>query len=634
MFHPDRSHLVRAALRAPDRGPGPGLARDRPGRRRAADRAHRLGQDPGRLPLLPGLAGPPGHRRHARRIRPRSSTSRRSRRCRNDVQRNLEEPLAEIVGRRPRGRPPRPAPPRRRCAPATPPLAERRAAVRAAAPHPGHHAGVAVHPAHLRVGAPRACASVRTVIVDEIHALVGRQARRAPGAVARAARPPGRNAGVGCSGSACRPPCARWRWPAGCWWVTARRPPLVDASSARELDLGVEVLEDELGAVCTNEQWGEIYDRIAELARKHRSTIVFVNTRRLVERVALHLGERLGVEAVAAHHGSLSRARRFDAEQRLKSGQLKAMVATASLELGIDVGAVDLVVLIGSPRSIATGVQRVGRSGHAVGGTPKGRFFPLTRDQLCECAALVRGRAPGRARPDRACGTRRSTSWPSRSWPCAPARSGTRTPSTRWCGGPAPYAELARDRFDAVVDMLSEGIATSRGRRGRPPPPRRASTGGCAGGGARAWPPSPRAAPSPTPATTRWWSSPRARWSAPSTRTSPSRAWRATSSCWATPPGASAGWRTAGCGSRTPPARRPPSRSGWARRPAARASCRSRWAPLREEIVERAGQRGSGRGPRLAAGRPARSTPPAPPWCATTCWPGGRRWGRCPRRPG
>ena len=173
-------------------------------------------------------------------------------------------------------------------------------------------------------------------------------------------------------------------------------PALLDASGVRDLDLHVEVLEDEIGAVCTNEQWGEIYDRVADLARKHRSTIVFVNTRRLVERLALHLGERLGADAVAAHHGSLSRARRFSAEQRLKSGQLKAIVATASLELGIDVGR-GRPGLCRSARPVPSPPACSGWAapGHAVGGTPKGRFFPLTRDQLCECAALVRAARRG-----------------------------------------------------------------------------------------------------------------------------------------------------------------------------------------------------------------------------------------------
>ena len=156
------------------------------------------------------------------------------------------------------------------------------------------------------------------------------------------------------------------------------------------MDLAVEVPRDELGPVATNEMWDEIYDRVAELIRAHRTTLVFVNTRRLAERVAHHLAERLGENAVLPHHGSLSRALRLEAERRLKDGELRAVVATASLELGIDIGTVDLVCQIGSPRSIAVALQRIGRSGHWVGALPKGRLFATTRDELVECAALVR----------------------------------------------------------------------------------------------------------------------------------------------------------------------------------------------------------------------------------------------------
>src|SRR6185295_14190676 len=167
---------------------------------------------------------------------------------------------------------------------------------------------------------------------------------------------------------------------------------IVDSGHRRALDIAVEVPRDELGAVATNEMWEEIYDRVAELILAHRTTLVFVNTRRLSERVAHHLTQRLGDTAVLAHHGSLSRQLRLDAEERLKSGQLRAVVATASLELGIDIGTVDLVCQIGSPRSIAVALQRIGRSGHQVEHTtkPKGRIFATTRDELIECAALVR----------------------------------------------------------------------------------------------------------------------------------------------------------------------------------------------------------------------------------------------------
>src|SRR4029079_6688890 len=168
------------------------------------------------------------------------------------------------------------------------------------------------------------------------------------------------------------------------------RPSIVNIGHARDLDLALEVPPTELAAVCTHEHWGEIYQQLTTLIQSHRSTLVFVNTRRLAERVAFRLTEQLGEEAVASHHGSLSRDIRLDAEQRLKAGKLKAIVATVSLEMGIDIGYLDLVCQIGSPRSIATFLQRVGLSGHAVGALPKGRLFPLTRDELLECLALVR----------------------------------------------------------------------------------------------------------------------------------------------------------------------------------------------------------------------------------------------------
>ena len=167
-------------------------------------------------------------------------------------------------------------------------------------------------------------------------------------------------------------------------------PVIVDVGHKRKLDLAVEVPGSQLGPITTNEMWDEIYNRLVELVEQHRSTLVFVNTRRLAERIAHHLGERLGEDNVAAHHGSLSRKLRLNAERKLKEGEIKVLVATASLELGIDIGTVDLVVQISSPRAIAVALQRVGRSGHWRGAIPKGRFFTGTRDDLLECAALVR----------------------------------------------------------------------------------------------------------------------------------------------------------------------------------------------------------------------------------------------------
>ena len=244
------------------------------------------------------------------------------------------------------------------------------------------------------------------------------------------------------------------------------RPRIVDVGHRRAMDLAVEVPKDELGPVATNAVWSEIYDRVADLVRAHRSTLVFVNTRRLAERVAHRLEERLkdlGADVVAAHHGSLSRQIRLSAEERLKSGRTRVVVATASLELGIDVGTVDLVCQIGSPRAIATCLQRVGRAGHWVKAIPKGRLFAATRDELIECAALIRAIRSGLLDQIEV--------------PPAPldilaqqlvAAAATQTWSEddlfSLCRRAYPYRELGRAKFDEVLRMLAEGIATSRGR--------------------------------------------------------------------------------------------------------------------------------------------------------------------------
>ena len=174
--------------------------------------------------------------------------------------------------------------------------------------------------------------------------------------------------------------------PAG---TTATDVAIVDTGHQRPRELILEVPDSPLESVMSAEVWQQVYDRLARLTEAHRTTLVFVNTRRLAERVARQLSDRLGEQAVTAHHGSMAKEQRLSAEQRLKRGELKALVATASLELGIDIGDVDLVCQLGSPRSIASFLQRVGRSGHAVGGTPKGHLFPLSRDDLVECAALL-----------------------------------------------------------------------------------------------------------------------------------------------------------------------------------------------------------------------------------------------------
>src|SRR5438270_734570 len=213
------------------------------------------------------------------------------------------------------------------------------------------------------------------------------------------------------------------------------------------------------------EVWDDIYERLVQLIAEHRTTLVFVNTRRLAERLALHLSERLGADQVTSHHGSLSKEKRLDAETRLKEGKLKALVATASLELGIDIGAVDLVCQIGSTRSIATLLQRVGRSGHHLAAVPKGRVFPLSRDELIECAALLRAARereldrliiPDHLRDSLAQQVVAAVA-------CEEWEEGALYELVR---GAYPYRELSRKDFDAVVQMLADGFTTRRGRRG------------------------------------------------------------------------------------------------------------------------------------------------------------------------
>jgi ATP-dependent Lhr-like helicase len=240
---------------------------------------------------------------------------------------------------------------------------------------------------------------------------------------------------------------------------------IVDEGHRREMDLSIEVPRSALETVMSHEVWEEYYDRITALIHEHRTTLVFVNTRRMAERVARHLSDRLGDDAVTAHHGSLSKEKRLDAETRLKNGQLKALVATASLELGIDIGHVDLVCQIGSPHRIATLLQRVGRSGHTVSGTPKGRIFPMSLDDLVECAALLRAVRQGEL--DRIVAHEAPLDVLAQQIvaesACADHSEDELYALMRraW-----PYRELARKDFDDVLKMVADGFATKRGRRG------------------------------------------------------------------------------------------------------------------------------------------------------------------------
>jgi ATP-dependent Lhr-like helicase len=379
----------------------------------------------------------------------------------NDIQTNLEIPLSEILqlaGQRGMLMP------------------EIRTAVRTGDTLAHERRAMLVRPPHVLVTTPESLyilltaaksrdvlKTVETVIVDEIHAVADdKRGAHLTLSLERLEHLTGKSlARIGLS--ATQKPIE-----IVAEFLTGRHRPLpivVNVGHRRELDLALEVPGSELGPVASNEMWAEIYDRIAVLAKEHRSTLIFVNTRRLAERVAHHLGERLGNDRVAAHHGSLSRKLRLAAEKKLKGGEIQALVATASLELGIDIGSVDLVCQIGSPRAISVALQRVGRAGHWRGAMPKGRIFATTRDELLECAALVR--AIRRGELDRL------------EIPEAPmdilaqqivamcaAEDWSEEELFRFVGKAYPYRNLARTDFDAIVEMLSEGIAARRGRYG------------------------------------------------------------------------------------------------------------------------------------------------------------------------
>ena len=308
-------------------------------------------------------------------------------------------------------------------------------------------------------------ASVGTAIVDEIHAVAGNK-RGAHLALslerldALTGRPVTR---IGLSATQ-RPIETVAHFLTGCEDGKTRECTIVDTGHARERDLALELPESPLEAVMSGEVWAEVYRRLRALIEAHRTTLVFVNTRRMAERVARALTESLGEEHVTSHHGSLSRDRRLAAEQRLKAGDLKALVATASLELGIDIGDVDLVCQLGSTRSISTFLQRAGRSGHAVHGTPKGRLFPLTRDELVECAAILdavrRGELdtlhvpvhPLDVLAQQVVAMVAAEDWSEDALLATVRRA--------W-----PYRNLDRERWRQILAMLAGGFATRRGRR-------------------------------------------------------------------------------------------------------------------------------------------------------------------------
>jgi ATP-dependent Lhr-like helicase len=321
----------------------------------------------------------------------------------------------------------------------------------------------------------RMLATVRSVIVDEIHAIAGNKrgshlalslerlqalcerrltriglsATQKPiGAVARFLIGVGGGVGGGGTGTGTRTACE-----------------IVDIGHTRRRELALEVPPVPLEAVMANDVWERVYDRIAELVAQHRTTLVFVNTRRMAERAARHLTERLGEEAVAAHHGSLAKEHRLDAEQRLKRGDLRVLIATASLELGIDIGDIDLVCQLGSPGTIASFLQRAGRSGHQIDAVPKARLFPISRDDLIECAALLHCARRGELD---------TLSIPRAPLDVLAQHIVAEVACQEWDADALfelvrraqPYAQLDRETYDAVLKMLAEGYTTRHGHRG------------------------------------------------------------------------------------------------------------------------------------------------------------------------
>src|SRR6059058_1576180 len=310
--------------------------------------------------------------------------------------------------------------------------------------------------------------TVRTLILDEIHAVVDdRRGAHLAVSVERLAaltKQPLQRIGL----SATQKPIEEVaRFLVGTRAVDKAGKPdcaIVDSGHRRELDLAIEIPKSPLEAVMSNEVWEEVYHRLAELIQTHRTTLVFVNTRRMAERVTHHLSELLSADAVTSHHGSLSAKLRLDAEDRLKQGELRALVATASLELGIDIGSVDLVCQLGTTRAIATLLQRVGRAGHKRSGLPKGRIFPLSRDELAECAVLLRSVRRGEL--DRLLIPEKPLDVLAQQ--TVAATSGEDWDEARFfelVRAAWPYRNLTREEFDSVVKMLAEGFSTKRGRR-------------------------------------------------------------------------------------------------------------------------------------------------------------------------
>ncbi len=384
----------------------------------------------------------------------------------NDIHKNLEEPLAGI---------------RAALKTAEGKDIEVRSAVRTGDTPAAARQALIKKPPHILVTTPesfyllltsesgrRMLSTVRTLIVDEIHAVVGnRRGSHLALSMERLTallKHPLQRIGL----SATQKPIEDVaRFLVGNKNVDESGKPqckIVDSGHVRAMDLAIELPGSPLEAVMSTEVWGEVYKRLGELIQEHRTTLVFVNTRRMAERLTGNLCELLGADKVTSHHGSLSAKLRLDAENRLKRGELKALVATASLELGIDIGSVDLVCQLGTTRSIATLLQRVGRAEHRRGGLPKGRLFPLTRDELVECIAALRSVRRGEL--DR-------LEIPEKPLDILSQQIVASVSAEDWreeelfnlMRSAYPYRNLARDEFDEVVRMLAQGFSTKRGHR-------------------------------------------------------------------------------------------------------------------------------------------------------------------------
>jgi len=385
----------------------------------------------------------------------------------NDIHKNLEEPLAEIRAAF-KAQDGSDIAVRAEVRTGDTPAAKRQAIIR--------------HPPHILVTTPESLyllltsasgrkmlGTVRTVIVDEIHAVIGnrRGSHLALTLERLAALVSGPLQRIGLSATQ-KPIAEVARFLVGAQNVDRAGKPrceVIDGGHLRAMDVAIELPGSPLEAVMSNEVWDEVYQKLVQLIEAHRTTLVFVNTRRLAERVTHQLSARLGHDKVTSHHGSLSTKLRLDAENRLKRGELKVLVATSSLELGIDIGSVDLVCQLGTTRSIATFLQRVGRAEHRRGGLPKGRWFPLTRDELVECVATLRCVRRGELdaihippKPLDVLAQQIVAAAANEDW--------EENKLFKLVTGAYPYRELAREEFDDVVRMLAEGFSTKRGRRG------------------------------------------------------------------------------------------------------------------------------------------------------------------------